>query len=372
MIDPPVETKIRLVHMMDELGIECASMGIPSAGPRQREDVTRLCKEIADGGLNIRPNCGGRTVVADVAHIAEVAQRSGMAVEACLFIGSSPIRQLAEGWDLDRLQNDTREAVAFAVAEGLRVMFITEDTTRSSPLHLGALLRAAIDAGASRVCLCDTVGSAIPQGVRNLVLWVRDLLASLGVDIGIDWHGHRDRGLGLANTLTAIEAGATRVHGTALGIGERVGNTSTEEILVNLRMLGLLDRDLSRLPGFVAAVADALGVSIPPSAPIVGRDAFRTAAGVHAAAVVKAMQRGEDGVADRVYSAVPASWLGRSQEIEVGPLSGRANVIHFMRTHGLREDPGHIAEVLAAAKSSRRVLSEAEVFRVLRRVEARS
>ena len=355
--------------MMDELGIECASMGIPAAGPRQKKHATRLCREIADNHLTIRPNCGGRTVIADVEHIVDVVQGSGADVEACLFIGSSPIRQYAEGWKIDHLLRHTREAVGLAVSEGLRVMFITEDTTRSAPRHLEVLLMAAIDAGASRVCLCDTVGSVTSQGVRNLILWVKSVLDSIGARVGIDWHGHRDRGLGLANSLAAIEAGATRVHGTVLGIGERVGNTATEELLVNLRMLGLLDRDLSSLPEFVAAVADALGVPIPRSAPIVGRDAFRTATGVHAAAVVKARQRGEDWVADRVYSAVPASWLGRRQQIEIGPLSGRSNVIHFMRELGMTEDPQGIAEVLAAAKASRRVLTEREVLSILEQPE---
>jgi isopropylmalate/homocitrate/citramalate synthase len=367
VVDPPVETKIRIVHMMDELGIECASMGIPAAGSRQKADVVTLCRQIVDQRLRIRPNCGGRTVVEDVAQIADVAQRSGADVEACLFIGSSPIRQYAEGWDVEHLVEQTRESVGFAVREGLRVMFITEDTTRSAPAHLERLFRAAIEAGASRVCLCDTVGSVTPPGVRNLLLWTRCVLDSIGGDVGVDWHGHRDRGLGLANTLAAVEAGATRVHGTVLGIGERVGNTATEEIMVNLRMLGVLDRDLSRLPRFVETVAHALGVSIPPSTPIVGRDAFRTAAGVHAAAVVKACQRGEHWVADRVYSAVPASWLGRRQEIEIGPLSGKSNVRHFLRAHEMSDDPDGIVAVLAAAKASDRILTEGEVLALLRR-----
>ncbi|MFQ5506044.1 MAG: 2-isopropylmalate synthase, partial [Planctomycetota bacterium] len=262
--------------------------------------------------------------------------------------------------DIDRVLRHTREAVGFAVEEGLEVTYITEDTARSSPEDLGILLRAAVDAGAARVCLCDTAGAAIPEGVRNLVAWTKELLDGSGVEI--DWHGHRDRGLGLANTLAAIQAGATRVHGTVLGIGERVGNTATEEILVNLELLGLRHEDLSPLPAYVETVAEALGVTIPASAPIVGRDAFRTATGVHAAALIKARQRGDAWLADRVYSGVPAGWLGRQQEIEVGPLSGSSNVIHFLRSHGIRENPAVIQAVLAAAKRSQRVLTESEVL----------
>jgi len=363
--DPPIETKLRILHLMEELSIECASMGLPGAGPRQKEDVTRLCQEIADRRLTIHPNCGGRTLAVDVEAIVEVSQRTGLAVEAYLFIGSSPLRQYAEDWDIDQMLRHSRDAVELATRAGLAVTFITEDTVRSSPEHLEVLLKTAIDAGAVRVCLCDTAGAAIPPGVRNLVGWVKELLRDSGRDVGIDWHGHRDRGLGLANTLAAIEAGAERVHGTALGIGERVGNTATEEILVNLALLGLRDCDLASLPRYVETVADALGVAIPTSQPIVGRDAFRTATGVHAAAVVKARRAGDDWLADRVYSGVPASWLGRSQEIEIGPLSGRSNVIHFLRAHGRDEDPDVVGAVLAAAKESRRVLTEKEVLTIL-------
>ncbi|MHC4811699.1 MAG: LeuA family protein [Planctomycetota bacterium] len=368
--DPSVETKIKIVHLMDKLGIEHASMGLPCASPRQMEAVVRLCQEIGKSRLDIRPNCGGRTLVADIEAIVEVAQTAGVPVEACMFIGSSPIRQYAEAWDLDQILDHTRTAVEFAVNEGLQVTYITEDTTRSSPDHLRALFMAAVDAGASRVCLCDTAGAAIPQGVMNLVGWVRQLLDETRPEVEIDWHGHRDRGLGLANTLAAMQAGATRLHGTALGIGERVGNTSTEELLVNLELLGIGHRDLSQLPIYVETVATALGVTIPPGHPIVGRDAFRTATGVHAAAVVKAQQKGDSWLADRVYSGVPASWLGRHQEIEVGPLSGGSNVVHFLRTRGLREDPQVVEAVLLAAKKSNRVLTEQEVLVIVEQTEA--
>ncbi len=361
VLDPPVETKIRLLHLMDALGIESASLGLPGAGPRQLDDVVAMGRHLAGQRLQLRPNCGGRTASADVAAIAEVAQRTGLSIEACLFVGSSPIRLYAEEWDLPRVLAHTEEAIGLAVKEGLPVTYITEDTVRSSPDSLRVLLLAAVASGASRVCLCDTAGAALPQGARNLVEWVRRLLDESGAAVGIDWHGHRDRGLGLANTLAAIEGGATRVHGTALGIGERAGNTATEEILVNLELLGLGHRDLRSLPEYVTEVAGALGVTIPPNQPIVGRDAFRTATGVHAAAVVKAQRRGDAWLADRVYSGVPASWLGRRQEIEIGPLSGRANVLHYLDARGWSLDPRVVAAVLAAAKAADRVLTEEDV-----------
>ncbi len=368
--DPAVETKVHLLHLMDALGIETADIGLPGAGPRQRDAVARLCREIDAARLRIRANCAARTMLVDIQPIADVVQQTGVPIEACVFIGSSPIRQYAEEWQLEQILRHTQEAVTFAVAEGLDVMYVTEDTVRASPEHLRILFMAAIEAGAKRLCLCDTVGAAVPEGVAALVGWVGRLLEELGVAgrVAIDWHGHRDRGLDLANTLAAIRAGATRVHGTALGIGERVGNTPIEQILVNLKLLGWREDDLSVLPEYVALVSEAVGVPIPANAPIVGRDAFRTATGVHAAAVVKAQRKGEQWLADRVYSGVPAGWVGRQQEIEIGHMSGNSNVQFFLRARGLPATPEIVEAVLALAKRSERLLSEEEVVEVVRGV----
>jgi len=362
--DPPVELKLEMLHLMNGLGIETADIGLPGSGPRQREAVERLCREIADQHLRIRANCAGRTVIADIQPMADVVQKTGVPIEACLFIGSSPIRQYAEEWGIEHILRHTREAVAFAVAEGLEVMYVTEDTVRSNPDDLRQLFTAAVDAGAKRVCLCDTVGAAVPRGVTNLVSWVARLLAELGVEgrVGIDWHGHRDRGLDVANTLAALEAGATRVHGTALGVGERVGNTPMEQLLVNLKLLGWRNDDLTKLPEYTDLVSRAVGVPIPINMPIVGRDAFRTATGVHAAAVIKAQRKGAAWLADRVYSGVPASWVGRAQEIEVGHMSGASNVLFYLRARDLPTDQPVVDAVMAAAKRSERLLTEEEIL----------
>ncbi|MBE0591398.1 MAG: 2-isopropylmalate synthase [Gemmatimonadales bacterium] len=364
VVDPPLQTKIRILHLMNSLGIETADIGLPGSGPRQREAVERLCREIADEKMRIRGNCAARTMIVDIQPIADVMQRTGVPLEAAVFIGSSPIRQYAEEWDLEHILRHTKEAVTFAVAEGLDVMYVTEDTIRANPDDLRTLLTAAIDAGAHRVCLCDTVGAAVPTGVRNLVAWVTRLLEELGVAdrVGIDWHGHRDRGLDVANTLAALEAGATRVHGTALGVGERVGNTPMEQLLVNLKLLGWRNDDLTALPEYVETVAHAVNMPIPVNTPIVGRDAFRTATGVHAAAVIKANRKGASWLADRVYSGVPASWIGRAQEIEVGHMSGGSNVIYYLQSRGLPTDPDVVQAVLAVAKTSERLLTEEEIL----------
>ena len=370
VIDPPADVKVEILHLMECLGIDVLDVGLPGAGQRQRDAVLRLCREIASQRMKIRASCAARTVAADIQPIADVVQRTGVPVEAMVFIGSSPIRRYAEDWTLDFVVRQSVEAITFAIREGLTVTYVTEDTTRSSPEDLRVLLGEAIRAGAKRVCLCDTCGAVVPDGAFNLVAFVRDLIAALGADIGIDWHGHRDRGLDLANSLAAIEGGATRVHGTALGIGERVGNTPMEQLLVNTKLLGLRDDDLTRLPEYVALVAEATGVTMPVNAPIVGRDAFRTATGVHAAAVIKALKRGQDLLANLVYSGVPAHWVGRSQQIEIGPMSGNSNVTHYLAARDLPATPEIIASVLSEAKRSDRLLSEAEVLAAVKKCEA--
>jgi len=365
--DPPVEAKLQILHLMETLGIETADVGLPGAGARQREAVLRLCREIANHRMRIRANCAARTLMVDIRPIAEATQLTGVPIEACLFIGSSPIRQYAEEWELDDILRHSREAIGFAVREGLEVMYVTEDTVRSSPDHLRILLAAAVEVGAKRLCLCDTCGAATPDAVYNLVSWVRDLLNELGSpQIGIDWHGHRDRGLDLSNTLAAIEAGASRVHGTALGIGERVGNTPIEQLLVNLKLLGIRNGDLTRLPEYVQLVSQVTQVPIAVNTPIVGSDAFRTATGVHAAAVIKAQKKGHTWLADRIYSGVPAGWIGRKQEIEIGPMSGNSNVQYYLASHGLPVTPELTKQIVDQAKKSPRVLTDAEVLEIVR------
>jgi 2-isopropylmalate synthase len=367
--DPPAAVKVEILHLMENLGIETVDVGLPGAGARQREAVLALCREISSQRMRIRPNCAARTMMVDIRPIAEASQLTGVLIEAALFIGSSPIRQYVEEWTLDQILRHTREAIRFAVREGLDVMYVTEDTVRSSPEHLRILFAEAIEVGAKRLCLCDTCGAATPEAVWNLVSWVKKFLSESGADLGIDWHGHRDRGLDLANSLAAIEAGATRVHGTALGIGERVGNTPIEQLLVNLNLLGMRHDDLSSLPKYVDSVSAATSVPVPTNAPMIGRDAFRTATGVHAAAIIKAQKKGDRWLTDYVYSGVPASLIGRNQEIEIGPMSGSSNVIFYLSQRGIVASPELIQAVLLAAKESRRILQEPEILAIVRHFE---
>jgi 2-isopropylmalate synthase len=371
---PTIEEKIEILHRMDALGIDTADIGLPGAGPRVARDVERLARAIAQGRLKIQANCAARTVVADITPIAEITQRTGVPIECCAFIGSSPIRQYAEGWSLDYLLKCTEDALTFAAKEGLTTMYVTEDTTRADPESIRALYTTAIRAGASRVCVADTVGHATQHGAKAVVTFVKSIVTELGVDVGIDWHGHKDRGFGVASAIAALEAGATRLHGAALGIGERCGNTPLDLLLVNLVMMGYRDQSLTELPAYCQAVARACDVRIAPNYPVLGADAFRTATGVHAAAVVKAFRKGDRPLMDAVYAAVPASLVGREQEIEVGPLSGRSNVVFWLEKRGLPASDEVVDRVFAAAKASNRTLTHDQVQTIVdeaRRVEVK-
>jgi 2-isopropylmalate synthase len=359
---PDIEEKLHILHLIDRLGIDTANIGLPGAGPQVAKDVERLAREIVEARLHVRANCAARTVIADIRPIVEISQRVGMPIECCTFIGSSPVRQYAEGWSLEQLLRLTEEAIGFAVREGLPVMYVTEDTTRADPDTLRQLYSTAIRAGASRVCVADTVGHAIPSGAAAVVGFVAGVVEECGGRVGIDWHGHRDRDFAMANSLAAIEAGATRIHGAAIGIGERVGNTSMDILLVNLVLMGYIERDLTPLVEYCEAVSAATGVPIPPNYPVVGRDAFRTATGVHAAAVIKAFRKGDLDLVDAVYSGIPARMVGRQQEIEIGPMSGKSNVIFWLERRGLVVPDEVVDRIFGKAKASAGVLTEAEIL----------
>ena len=362
---PAIEQKLHILHLLDRIGIDSADIGLPGAGPHVVRDVERLATEIRDSRLHIRANCAARTVIGDIQPIADVVQRTGVPIECCCFIGSSPIRRYAEDWSVDHLQRCTDEAVGFAVRQGLTVMYVTEDTTRSDPETLRRLFTTAIHAGASRLCIADTVGHATPAGAQAVVRFARRIVgeAGGGAGIGIDWHGHRDRDMGTINSIAALDAGASRVHGTILGIGERVGNTPMDLLLVNLVLMGWIERDLTHLNDLVQAVSDATGEPIPDNYPVFGRDAFRTATGVHAAAVVKAFHKGDPDLADTVYSGVPARLVGRSQQIEIGPMSGKSNVIFWLERHGVPADEELVERIFRRAKTSLTVLTQSEIER---------
>jgi 2-isopropylmalate synthase len=361
--DPPIEQKLKILHLMEELGIESADIGLPGAGPRAAEHTRRLAKEIADQHMKIRPNCAARTVIADVEPIVRISQDVGIAIEAATFIGSSPIRQYAEDWTLDKVLRISEEAVSYAVKSGLPVMFVTEDTIRSHPDAICALYRMAINAGAHALVACDTVGHATPDGVGALLGFIRrQVIEPTNKKVRLDWHGHSDRGLSIINSIAAVRAGADQIHATGLGIGERVGNTPMDLLLVNLKLMGYIDRDLSRLRDYCFAISEAVEVPIPSNYPVFGVDAFRTATGVHAAAVIKALNKGNTALANIVYSGVPSHLFGMNQIIEIGPMSGKSNVIYWLKSRGIAVDDDRVERIFNVAKESDHLLSDEEIL----------
>ncbi len=363
---PSIESKLEVLHLLADMGIDALDIGLPGAGPHVQRDVLRLAQEIVAAKLAIVPNCAARTLEADIRPIAEISQRAGIAIEAACFLGSSPIRQYAEGWTLDRLLELVSSAVGFAVGEGLPVMFVTEDTTRARPADLRALYTTAIEAGARRICIADTVGHATPAGTRALVAYLRQVVDATGERVEIDWHGHNDRGLGVANSIAAAEAGADRIHGTVLGIGERVGNCALDQLLVNFELLGWSRRNLAPLSRVCELVSRATGVPVPDQYPVIGRDAFRTQTGVHAAAILKARAKGDDWLADRIYSGIPASLVGRHQEVELGPMSGQANVVYWLQARSIPAEPELVQALFERCKAASATLGEADILAVCR------
>jgi isopropylmalate/homocitrate/citramalate synthase len=360
--DPSIEEKIEILHLMEALGIDSLNIGLPGAGARAVEHTEALAREIVIKRMKIKPNCAARTIEADIRPIAEISERVGMAIEAATFLGSSPIRRLVEDWTVDHLERTTEKAVKFTVEHGLPSMYVTEDTIRTDPATVKRLYTTAIRSGARAIVLCDTVGHAIPNGAYNLVKFViEEVVRPSGEKIRVDWHGHNDRGLAVANSLAAIAAGADQVHAAANSLGERVGNTPMELMLVNLRLMGIIHQDLSRLREYCEKVAKATRTVIPPNYPVIGRDAFRTATGVHAAAIIKAFHKGNESLADSVYSGVPSHLFGLEQVIEIGPMSGKSNVLFWLERHKIPADEVLVNRIFDAAKQSARVLTDAEI-----------
>jgi 2-isopropylmalate synthase len=364
--DPSIAEKIEILHLIEALGIHSLALGLPGAGPRAVEAATALAREIAVHKMKIRANCAARTHENDIRPIAEIVQKTGLRIEAATFIGSSPIRRFTEGWTDDFLLQTTEKAVKYAVSLGLDVMYVTEDTSRCDPETVKRLYTAAIHCGARAICICDTAGHATPMGALALVRFViAECVKPSGEKIRVDWHGHSDRGLAIANSMAAIIAGANCVHGCAIGLGERVGNTQIDQMLVNLKLMGIApwdEQDLTKLKQYCQAVSRATGVPIPANYPVVGDDAFRTATGVHASAIIKAYHKDDVVLANTVYSGVPSHVFGLEQIIDIGPMSGKSNVLWWLERRGIPVTDGIVDRIYQRAKQSDHTLSEAEIL----------
>jgi 2-isopropylmalate synthase len=367
--DPSIPEKIEILHLMEAVGINSLDLGLPGAGARAVEHVTALAREIVSEKMKIRANCAARTHENDIRPIAEIVQKTGLPIEAATFIGSSPIRRFTENWTDDFLLQTTEKAVNYAVSLGLDVMYVTEDTSRCDPETVKRLYSTAISCGARAIVICDTAGHATPIGALALVRFViEEVVKPSGEKIRVDWHGHSDRGLAVANSIAAIIAGANCVHGCAIGLGERVGNTQMDQMLVNLKLMDIApwaEQDLTKLKQYCQAVSRATGVPIPANYPVVGDDAFRTATGVHAAAIIKAYRKNDVALANTVYSGVPSDLFGLEQIIDIGPMSGKSNVLYWLEKRGVAATDDLVERIYQRAKGSDHTLSEAEIAECL-------
>ena len=369
---PDIDAKIKILHFMEDLSIDIADIGLPAAGTVMYQDVLRMAHEIADNKMTIQAACAGRTLTSDIDPIIDISQKTGIPIEAHIFIGTSMIRQYTEGWTLDYLLKATESGISYCVKHNLPVMYVTEDTTRVGPRILKKLYTTAIEAGARRICICDTVGYATPDGIMNLMEFIKEIVWESGEEVKIDWHGHNDKGLSLCNALVAaIDAGVDRIHGTCLGIGERAGNTSIDELLINLHLKEMYNGNISSLGAYCKFISEVCNFPIPDNYPAVGRDAFRTATGVHAAAIVKALKKSDDRwLADYVYSGVPAYVIGLEQTIEIGPVSGKANVEYWLEKRGFSVTAELISVILDYAKHQNRILDDEEILKIIREKSA--
>ena len=363
--NPTIQQKIELIDYMEKLGIQKVDLGLPGAGPFHIDHIDSMLNHMGENGYNLRPGCAVRTVVSDIEPLVELQAKHERQIQASAFLGTSPIRQFAEGWTMGRIMETAEKAVTFAVDNDIPVMFVTEDTTRSKPEEIKQVYARAIELGADRICVCDTCGHVTPNGVRKLLEFIQEeVIPDSGVkrrEIEVNWHGHQDRGLGVANNLAAYEAGADVIHGTALGVGERAGNAPLDQTLVNLSLMGVIKNDLTALNEYTRMAHQYVEVALPHNYPVFGEDAFETGTGVHASAVIKAMDKGDDWLADRVYSGVPAGDFGLQQVIRIGHMSGRSNVIHWLKRNGYEAEEDLVAHMFDVAKSQRRMMTDEEV-----------
>jgi len=352
------------------LGIQKVDLGLPGAGPYHVEHIDSMLGHMGENSYSIRPGCAVRTLVSDIEPLVDLQAKHERQIQASAFLGTSPIRQYAENWTMEKIMNTAEKAVEFAIDNDIPVMFVTEDTTRSRPEDIKAVYTRAIELGADRICICDTCGHVTPSGVRSLMSFIQqEVIPDSGVkrrDIEVNWHGHQDRGLGVANNLAAVESGADVIHGTALGVGERSGNAPIDQTLVNLSLMGVISNDLTGLSNYMKKANEYIEVPLPRNYPVFGDDAFETGTGVHASAVIKAMKKGDDWLADRVYSGVPAGDFGLHQVIRIGHMSGRSNIVHWLNEHGIEESSSLVEHLFDVAKSQRRLMSEEEVFAAIK------
>ena len=359
---PNFAEKLKLIDQMEKNRIDVCIAHYPAASSIATAQSQVMVEYVENKDYDIILAFAGRTIISDLAPMVELQKIAKKQLIAYAFVGCSPIRQYVEGWDLQTIETYITDSAVYLKTNGLKPVAVFEDATRARPDDLRRLFTASLEAGAEGICLADTVGYIEPSGVRAIMEFARSVA---GDDVTLEWHGHDDRGLAVANALTALACGANTIHATSLGIGERAGNLCLEQFLINLYLNGNGNTDISQLCGYAELTSQFLNVPIPGTTPGIGKSVFTTGTGVHAAAVYKALQNNEAEIADLVYSSIPARQLGRSLDIEIGPMSGRANILAKCNSIGLACTEEQLSAVFNAAKRSVRILTENEILEIM-------
>jgi 2-isopropylmalate synthase len=340
------EEKLRVVHALDELGVHMIEAGFPSSNPKELELFSLLAAETLQ---NAEIVAFGMTRRRD----STAQDDEGLRVLAesfapvCTIVGKASVLHVEKVVRVSREQNLAMiaDSVAFLVRAGKRVLLDAEhffDGFALDPAYSLDCLRVAAEAGAERLVLCDTNGGSLPPHMRTAFAVVREALP--GTPLGI--HTHDDSGCAVANTLTAVECGATQVQGTVNGIGERTGNANLITIIADLQLkMGvhlLTPERLARLTETAHFVDELLNRTPNPAQPYVGKHAFAHKAGLHAAGV-----RAEPQTFEHIDPAI----VGNGRDVLISELSGRGTVVEKAQTAGIAVDDALAQRVVERVKA---------------------
>ncbi len=346
---PTVDEKIELFTLSSAIGCQHAVVGFPASSPQEMADSRRIVQAIQERGLKQQPWMLSRALVSDLEPIIALQRESDIPIGAAFFMGTSPLRRVVEKWDWDQVLRNVETAVAYCVENGVPFSLSIEDASRTPPEELRQLIQIGAKANGFSISICDTVGESTPDGAAQLVRFTREEIAKENADTRVLWHGHNDRGMAVANSAAAAEAGARIIGGSFLGIGERTGNAALEQVILYLYQNGATQWRIDHLVNYCEKLSEYTNTPISNEMPLIGSQAFATCTGTHSAAVLKARAISVD-YEDYIFSAVPASKLGLPQNIMIGPTSGLANARHVLQRLELPSDDQAASALLEHAK----------------------
>jgi len=366
LVSPNIDEKILLINYMINAGIDVITLSYPAMSKITEQESLIMLKHFTSVRAKVLPDFAARTLIKDIQPIVNLQEKTGIKVQAHLFIGCSALRQHIEKWNIEFIRDRIRESLYFAQQQNLQAVLVIEDGTRTDPTMLSEIVETAILYGAKGICIADTTGYADCAATKKIIEFTKHIVNNN--EIHLEWHGHNDRGLALANALTAIAEGIEVIHATSLGLGERTGNVPFEVLMANLFLYGCLDIDMKSVYEYAKATRKFTKALIAPNHPVVGDNVFTTATGTHAAAMYKAAQT-DCGLVDYVYSSIPAHVLGRKQQFEIGRMSGIASIVGKLIEMGLPQNHTIINEILEKAKKSNAILTQNELDTIIKYIE---